>query len=208
MKKTLLASAMTAMTLATFTPAVMAYEIGASAGVANTYLWRGYDLGGAAVSGDLNISEGGAYAGVWTSAGDLTSGTEYDLYVGYGGDVQNFSYDISYWTYAYPEVTEGGIDPGELAEVIGTLGYGPFSYSLYYDASKDSDDRDWTYMTLSAEKDQFGVLVGKHNDSLLHVDLSYAYNDNLSFILSVPADEEEGAGDPKVVVSYSLPLQF
>ena len=63
-------------------------EVSASVGIANMYYWRGLDLGddGAtpAVSADLNVSSGGAYAGIWTSSGDHGAGTEYDLYAGYG----------------------------------------------------------------------------------------------------------------------------
>jgi uncharacterized protein (TIGR02001 family) len=78
-------------------------EVSASASVASMYLWRGQDLGNgaAAVSGDLTASMGGAYAGVWTSSGDTAAGQEYDLYVGFGGEAEDFSYDLSIWTYTY-----------------------------------------------------------------------------------------------------------
>jgi len=99
-----LAGVMTAgMTAATSTFAEEV-EVSASATVASMYLWRGQDLGNgaAAVSGDLTASIAGAYAGVWTSSGDNKFGNEYDLYVGYGGEVENFSYDVSLWSYVYP----------------------------------------------------------------------------------------------------------
>ena len=57
-------------------------EVSASVGVANMYLWRGYDLGDgdAAISGDLKAThDSGAYAGIWASSGDASWGTEYDL---------------------------------------------------------------------------------------------------------------------------------
>ncbi|HEY7771539.1 MAG TPA: histidine kinase, partial [Marinagarivorans sp.] len=70
------------------------------------------------------------------------------------------------------------------------------------------------------EMGSFGLLVGQHfedTDELTHVNLSYAYNDNLSFTISAPVGSNDGdlnsAGelisvdeDPLFVVSYTLPL--
>ena len=47
-----------------------------------------------------------------------------------------------------------------------------------------------------------------------HLDLSYAYNDNVSFtlsqVVSSDLDEDENGPDrsPKVVVTYSLPIEL
>ena len=64
---------------------VAAGELSASAGVATSYLWRGFDLGAGdpAVSASLDYSEGMFYAGAWVSSGDASAGTEYDLYMKY-----------------------------------------------------------------------------------------------------------------------------
>jgi len=79
--------------------------VSASAAVSNMYLWRGIDLGDGspAVSGDLKYSIGGAYAGVWMSSGDDTLGNEYDYFVGWGTQANDFIFDISLWNYNYSD---------------------------------------------------------------------------------------------------------
>lgn len=201
-------------------------EVSASAAVASMYLWRGLDLGNgaAAVSGDLTASIAGAYAGVWTSSGDAFAGNEYDLYIGYGGEVEDFSYDVSVWTYSYPgstltvdgansEVADNEGTTFSLSEAIISLGYMGLSYSYYYTLS--SNPGDYSYMTLGYGYDKYSATVGmtsSDGDSdYTHLDLSYAFNDSLSFTLSKVVDQETDDtvdDDVKVVVSYSLPISM
>jgi len=219
----------TGLTAATFTQAAEP-EVAASVSIANMYLWRGQDLGqgAAAVSGDLSVSMGGAYGGIWMSSGDSALGQEYDLYVGYGGEVEDFSYDLSVWSYVYPGGSPAIDDDGEIvvadsegttfdaSEVILSLGYAGASFSYYYPVSSNPDD--YTYMTLGYGMDAYSATVGMATDDAddsgyVHVDLSYAYNDNLSFtaskIVSDDAEDTEGEMDDdlKFVVSYSLPIE-
>lgn len=215
------------------TPA-LAGDVSASATVANMYLWRGIDLGdgSAAVSGDLVYSVGSAYAGVWVSSGDDALGQEYDYFVGYGAEMGDFSADISLWNYNYSDGglfnKTGGFDvsddtTGELSEVILTLGYGPVSFSYYDNIAGASG---YSYMTLSGTAGKFSATVGQHDfnadagnsDDMTHVDVSYAFNDNLSFtaskVVGQDCDKDDdpalcaGAVDEdlKFVVSYSLPI--
>jgi len=219
--KTLLAAAVAATTFAA--PALA--EVSASVGVASTYLWRGYDLGSGtpAVSGDLSYSAGGAYVGIWGSSGDTLAGTEYDLYAGYGMEFDMFSFDISVWNYNYPTgdgyTGDGETDFGDLTDVILTVGVGPVSFSYYEPVAPGGSD--YNYYTLSTGFGAFSFLLGMHDNGSedpVHLDISYAYNDNLSFTFSQFIDgEEEGdvAGgtmtnddDLKFVVSYSIPLSM
>lgn len=193
-------------------------DVSASAGVANMYLWRGFDLGygDAAVSGDITVSAAGFYGTVWGSSGDATAGTEYDLILGYGGAVGDFSYDVAVISYVYPtDVSE--TDIGDFMEAILTVGYGPVSFS-YYDNIEAKDDtygdglQDYSYFTAGATFGAFGLLIGRHDfetgDDPTHLDLSYAYNDRLSFTVSkMVADEDEVESDAHFVVSYTLPLE-
>ena len=207
-------------------------EVSASAAVANMYLWRGIDLGNgsAAVSGDPIYSVGGAYAGIWVSSGDDTLGNEYDYFVGYGGEVGDFSYDVSLWNYNYSDGSfEKPFDvsndtTGDLSEVIITLGYGGVSLS-YYDNIAGSTG--YSYTTLSGAIGKFSATVGYHDfdeagptesDSMTHLDVSYAFNDNLSFtaskVVSQDCDKDDTGctgtvdEDVKFVVSYSLPIEM
>lgn len=218
---------------ASFAPVANA-EVSASAGVANMYLWRGVDLGDGspAVFGDLKYSIGGAYIGIWGSSGDSSLGQEYDLFAGYGGEIGAFSYDISVWNYNYPDAGLRGIPgkrddtTGELTEIVLTLGVGPVTFQYYDNVAGGSG---YEYYTLAGAFGPFTAKLGYHDpdakdSSMTHLDLSYAYNERLSFTLSkVIDDESEGSyydpvedvivqtgydDDLKFVVTYSLPIDL
>jgi uncharacterized protein (TIGR02001 family) len=200
-------------------------DVSGSVGVANMYLWRGNDLGqgDAAVSGDLKASVGGFYGGVWGSSGDAVFGTEYDLYVGYGAEFGGVTVDLSVWNYMYPSLP-GAIadcsDPdygsmciaddfGGLSDAVLSIGFAGFTAAAYDNIAGGSG---YEYYTLSYSFDAFSVLVGKHDnvtgvdeDQMVHVNLTYAYNDNLSFTFSQQVDQEVD-DDMKFVVAYSLPI--
>lgn len=211
-------AAASAIALSAMAPVANAeVDVSASVGVANMYYWRGLNLGNgdAAVYGDITVSAGGAYGGMWASSGDASAGTEYDLYLGYGQEFGDFSFDISAWTYAYPE-TE--VDPGDLIEIVGSVGFGPVAVTYYHGLE---DLEDYWYATAEVAFGSFGLKYGLHEDDLAHVDLSYAYNDYLSFTLGVVVDDAEETytiddvtyveaynSEPKFVVSLSLPVEF
>lgn len=195
-------------------------EVTGSLGIASSYLWRGYDLGESngvpAVSGDLKLSASGFYTGIWASSGDHLNGTEYDLYAGYGGSVGAFSYDVSYWTYAYPTIK---LSPGNLSELVMSVGVGPVSAFLLYNVNApglnddgDPKNGDYQYYGVKAKFGAFTGVVGHHNDQaskLTHADLTYAYNDNLTFTVSIPVDVADGydkPADPTFVAAYSVPF--
>jgi uncharacterized protein (TIGR02001 family) len=199
-----------------------AAEVSAAVGASNFYLWRGFDLGqgSAQVWGDLNVSQDGFYGGVWASSGDDTFGNEYDLYAGYGAEYAGFTYDLSYWTYAYPSVPSGDdIKPTDIADVIGAIGYGPVTFTAYLPVAAGSGDGDFSYFTLGGAYEQYSALLGYHTDDMgaltadgddyFHVNLGYAYNDNLAFTVVIPVnDTDNGPQDPLFNVAVSLPLEF
>jgi hypothetical protein len=202
------------MAVGAFAPVANA-EVTASAGVANMYYWRGYDLGNGsgtpAVFGDVGFSEGGFYTGIWGSSGDNTLGTEYDLYIGYGGEAGKFTYDFSLWNYNYPSaMDEDGMEAspeiGDLVEGVVALGYGPVT-ATYYHGMQDLED--YWYATLEASFGAFSIKYGQHETDVSHIDLSYSYNDNLSFTLGQIVDDADGSVDDdlKFIVSYSMPIE-
>jgi hypothetical protein len=196
-------------------------EVSASVGVANMYLWRGYDLGHgtAAVSGDLHVKhDSGAYAGIWGSSGDTSGGTEYDLYAGWGGKVGKLDVDTSLWTYVYPDDTtaytndKGGkaSSPGDLADVVVSAGYGPVKATLY-EAVRGDKAAASRYGTVSYTKGKYSVMYGQHGikgkDDPGHIQLGYQYNDNLSFAVSKFVVHKDNVdSNPQFLVSYSIPL--
>jgi len=222
-KKTLsLSAAVAAIAIsASFAPVANA-EVSASAGVANLYLFRGFDLGAgdAAVFGDINVSTAGFYAGVWSSSGDAAAGIENDIYVGYGGEAGDFNYDVFVVSYYYPNANAGTVgetDIGDFVEVSLSLGYGPVTFNYVENIEAKAGTyadgfEDYNYYTLSGEFGKFGVLLGRNDfalgDDPTHLDLTYNYNDNLSFTLSkMIADEENVEKDSHFVVSYSIPIE-
>ena len=171
MKKIVAGSLATALLGGVALPA--AAEVSASAAVATSYLWRGFDLGSGtpAASADIGVSaESGLYAGLWVSSGDASAGTEYDVFAGYAGEAGDLSYDVSLVSYVYPtgnfDETDGSI--GDFMEVIIGLGYGPVSFTYYDNVAGDTGgyavSEDYTYMTLGFDLEQWSFLVGQHDE--------------------------------------------
>jgi hypothetical protein len=230
-KKLLTGSVAAVVAAMGFSGTTNAAEVSASVAIANMYLWRGQDLGAGAgvpaVSGDLKVTESGFHTGIWGSSGDEASGTEYDLWVGYGASFGDFSFDLTLYNYIYP--TGGGNDDndgfGDLSEAVLTLGYGPVTFMYYDNISNKGGNNAYTYYTLSATFGSFTALVGysltedavvdfdgsTDDSDYTHIDLTYAYNENLSFTLSQVVDEgpdnDQVDDDLKFVVKYSLPIK-
>jgi uncharacterized protein (TIGR02001 family) len=214
--KNLLTSAVAVSTLAAAAVAPVAQaEVSGSVGVASTYLWRGYDLGSGtpAVSGDLSFSTAGFYTGIWGSSGDTAAGTEYDLYIGYGISFMDdfLSVDVSLWNYNYPTgpgyTADGETDFGDLSDLVISLGVGPVAFTMYDNVAGANG---YVYYTLGGSVGDFSLTVGMHDnvegEDPVHVNLDYAYNDNLTFTLSQFVADESPDDDLKFVVSYSLPI--
>lgn len=198
-------------------------SVSASMEVSNIYLWRGFDLGGGAVvAGDITVDSGfGLYGGIWGSSGDGSLGQEYDLFVGYGLEAGDFSLDISIWNYIYPSADRFVLDAdgnpttektgnpdsfADLSEVI--VAAGAFGLTLeYYKVVTVTDTQ---YYTASYGVGDFGVKLGMHDvggETMTHVDLSYAFNDDVSFTVSQVVDQEDGGGHnerPLFKVSYGM----
>lgn len=225
LKKTVIASAVAAASV--MAPAIAAAEVSGSLGIASMYLWRGQDVsaGTANVSGSLDFTtEMGFYAGSWVSSAGTsvnaagTTSTETDFYAGFGGEAGGLSYDISYWTYVYPEDDVGA---GELAELIASVGMAGFTVTGYVSANDLSDSEeenfgDDLYLTLGYSYEQFGITAGTFmfdadDSDYTHVDLSYSPVENLTFTVSKVVDSDEFAPvsdeqDPLFVVGYSFDI--
>ncbi|MEN0038494.1 MAG: TorF family putative porin [Cellvibrio sp.] len=220
MKQKLVAGAIALSAMAGFSVPAAHAEVSAAVGAANMYYWRGLDLGNgdAQIWGDLKLSGAGFYGGVWAASGDAAMGQEYDLYAGYGNSFGDFKFDISYWTYSYPkpasaveyidglpvDATPEALSPGDLQEAVVMVGYGPVAFTYY-----DNIDTDYTYMTLAATFGPVTAKYGVHEDDLAHVDITYAYNDKLSFTVGKVVDDVEGAynDEAKIVVAFTLPIE-
>lgn len=221
-KKVVLRSSVLAVALASVAGFVApaSADVTAAASVANMYLWRGLDLGNGtpAVAGEVRYTQSGFYTGLWGSSGDDANGTEYDIFAGYGGEVSGFKYDLSVWNYMYPSAEEPTPldDFGGLSEVVLSLGYGPVSFA-YYD--NVAGGQGYEYYTLGAAVGSFAATLGYHDpleeegltydQDMMHLDLSYAFNERIKFTLSQVVDSDEEAEydeDLKFVFAYTLPI--
>jgi len=234
--KTLLAAGVAAASM-TMVAAPASAEISASAGVASSYLWRGYDLGSGtpAVYGDINYSAAGFTTGVWVSSGDTLAGTEYDLYADYTVDLGGVSLSAGAINYVY--ATGAGYlgagndtDFGDHTDAYLGLGVGPVAFTVYKQVAGAAEE--YTYYTLSYDIGKFSFLLGTHEayadgttlangkiadgETESHLNITYSYNDNLSFTVSQFIDGQEnvdtyaGSGDDdmKFVVSYDMPISM
>lgn len=209
----MIAGAMAASAFAAIPMAAQA-ETSASIAFSNMYLWRGQNLSpnGSVISGSFDYANQGFYAGMWTTSED--AGSETDLYLGYGGEFKDISYDVSYWKYLYPEERDGGglqLDSGDTdaAEYVVSLGYGPVTFTTYLNADSDNDDN--TYSTISADYEKFSFTYGMWDlenagDEYTHITVGYAATDDLSFSVSkASSDLNDDSGveeDPLFAISW------
>ncbi|MGD8926460.1 MAG: TorF family putative porin [Thioalkalispiraceae bacterium] len=207
-------------------PATASAEVSASLGISNMYLWRGQNISNPspAVSGSIDYSaKGGFYAGIWgSSEGPFDGSSEIDLYAGYGSSIGDFGYDVSYYKYLYPGATAGAVecDLGDcdLSDVVVSLSYGPVALTGYFGVESGSTKD--KYYTLSGDIGKFTLLYGKYEGQnaaegldYSHVQVSYAFNDELSFTVSKASEDGYGTGpssasgvfteNPLFQVSYS-----
>lgn len=201
-------------------------DVSATLSASNMYLWRGQNISNPspAFSGSLDYSNSsGLYVGAWgSSEGPFDGSSEIDLYIGYGGSFGDFGYDISYWKYLYPSADFGGgvnsLGDTDLSDVVLGLSYGPVAFTSYIGVESGSTkDR---YYTLSGDIGQFTLLYGLYQSrgtadgmDYKHFQVSYAFNDEISFTVSKASDDGYGIGaasrstvfeeDPLFQVSYS-----
>jgi len=216
-KKLLVSSIAAAVLASTGVVSTAQAEVSASLSASNFYLWRGVDLsddgeGGSApaIVGDINVSGNGFYAGVWTSSGDEALGQEYDLYFGWGTEVGDFSFDINYTTYIYPSAPDGGIDAGDVEDIIISLGYGPVGFTVYENIAEESGAEDTRYVSLDYTVGDFNLLIGQHDngdDKSEHLQVGYSYNDNLSFTVSKFLDDDMFNDEVLFNVAYSFDIK-
>lgn len=136
------------------------FDWSANVGVVNQYSFRGLAQSDEmpALQGGFDVSHSsGLYAGLWGSNVDFNDGdeasVEIDLFAGYSGSIDAFSYDLGVIYYGYPgadssldyDFWEGSVALGYdfgVASATATVNYSPefFAHSgdaLYYGASVD-----------------------------------------------------------------------
>ncbi len=153
------------------------------------YVWRGWLLNSdLSAQGSFDVSYGGFYGGVWGGT-DEALGTEYDLYVGYGGELSNdFFYDLGFITYRYPNQSV------EANEAHVTLGW-RFLSTTYH---RGEDDYDYVELNANFELNQDWALelhAGLEDNTWrdwvdTQVKLTYTINEHYSLFVAA-SDKED-----------------
>jgi len=122
-----------------FAPATALAEgaVEANIGATSNYVWRGATQtdDDAAISGGIDYAHNsGIYVGTWASNVDFGAGgeVEWDIYAGYGGEVNGLGYDIGYIAYLYPDSRDSNFH-----EIAASLSYGLFSVGAHYTIASD-----------------------------------------------------------------------
>lgn len=128
-------------------------EFSTNIGFVSEYSWRGLSQSneGPAVQGGIDWThDSGFYAGVWGSNVNFNDGdeahVETDIYAGYSGEVNGFTYDIGALYYAYPGADsdldynffEGALAVGydfDVAAVSASVNYSPDFFADSGDAT-------------------------------------------------------------------------
>jgi len=208
-------------------------DVAGNVAVTNNYIWRGITQTNdePAVQGGLDISHSsGLYAGTWVSNVDFAdpatasasspaslSEIEQDWYAGYAGGIGDFSYDVGYLYFSYPQTSSA-----DFGEVYASVGYSYLTLQANYTTNSQVDAGRFTEDDLyyKAALDvpiindiSVSATVGQYDfeddaaEDYTHYNL-YLNKGNFSF--GVEQNDEEGefptgkaADDPRVVVSYS-----
>lgn len=132
----------------------------ANLGWASEYHYRGIFQASSSASGGLDFEQGGFYAGTW--AADVGDGLEVDAYLGYGGEVGDFSYGIGFTGYYY---TGDFDDTYQEINLSGGYGLVTLDVALGQYENFTGPTQDYSYYALTVEKNGFyGKYAGFSRD--------------------------------------------
>ena len=124
-------------------PNLASAQLSANAGWVSHYIFRGFYQSESSASAGLDYETGGFYIGTWGA--DVGDGLEYDIYFGYGGGGDDFSWSIGYTGYRY---TESSYDD-DYDEINLGIGAGGFSLDVALgEYANYGPEVDYTYIGL------------------------------------------------------------
>lgn len=127
-------------------PAVSTADVSANVGFVTEYVFRGVYQAESSASAGLDYeSDSGFYAGTWGA--DVGDGLETDVYFGYGGGGDDFSWGVGYTGYFYTDDFDDTYHEANLS-----VGYGMFSLDVAigeWDGFGVSQDYTFTSLTLA-----------------------------------------------------------
>lgn len=158
--KALIAGSVLAAASTVVSSAAVAEDVSVSANVGymSDYFFRGIYQAESSASAGLDVGIGGFYAGTWLA--DVNDGIEYDLYAGFAGEIEGFSYDIGYFAYMYSDDWDD-----TYTEVAATIGYGPISVShAVGEWDGFGTPVDYTFTSVTAEYKGAYITFGSFGD--------------------------------------------
>lgn len=183
-------------------------EVTANIGWVSDYIFRGVFQSDSSAFGGLDYEENGFYAGVW--AADVDLGAEYDLYLGYGGEIEEFSYGIGATGYFYTDDFDD-----TYRELNLSAGYSYFSAEVAlgeYD-NFGGPTLDYTYYAVAVEFEGFyGKFADWSNDfagEYFEVGFGTTVAEELDLSLSIIRSSEELAGgDEDTSIVFGITKYF
>ena len=176
------------------TSSVVSADVSYNVGFVTEYYYRGIYQKNASASAGVDYEQNGFYAGAWTA--DVGDGLEIDGYLGFGGEVGDFTYGAGFTGYYYT----GGFDE-TYEEVNLSAGYGPLSigYSIGEWDGGGGTDYDFLQVSMDLGAGFYG-LYGSFGDEVDGDYFEVGYGTtvgeiDLGVALIFPSDELEGTNN-------------
>ena len=176
------------------TSSVVSADVSYNVGFVTEYYYRGIYQKNASASAGVDYEQNGFYAGAWTA--DVGDGLEVDGYLGFGGEVGDFTYGAGFTGYYYT----GGFDE-TYEEVNLSAGYGPLSigYSIGEWDGGGGTDYDFLQVSMDLGAGFYG-LYGSFGDEVDGDYFEVGYGTtvgeiDLGVALIFPSDELEGTNN-------------
>jgi len=152
-----------------------AVDVSANGGWSSDYIFRGIPQRDSSAFGGVDVEESGFYGGLW--AADVTQGIEYDLYGGYSGQFQDFSYGAGITLYRYSDDFDD-----DYQELNLSGGYGPFTLDVALGEYENfgGPTQDYSFVSVTGEYKGFYATVGTFSNDFDGEYIEAGYGDTLS----------------------------
>ena len=178
----------------------------ANLGWVSDYHFRGIFQSDSSASGGIDFEQNGFYIGTW--AADVDDGLEVDGYLGYGGEVGDFSYGVGFTGYYYT----GDFDD-TYQEINLSGGYGPVTLDVAigeYD-NFDGPTLDYTFWSLTVEHNGFYGVFGSFSQDADGDYLEVGYGTTISeidFSVSAIFANDDLIGDEDESLVFGISKSF
>lgn len=170
--------ALTALTLTTVSSMAIAADVSVNGGWSSEYIFRGVPQSDSSAFAGLDIEHAGFYFGTWAAdVGESGQGLEVDLYGGYSGEWEEFSYAVGVTSYLYTDDFDD-----RYFEINLNGGYGYFTFDIAvgeYD-NFGGPTLDYQFYTLAADYNNFYASISAWGDDYEGEILEFAYENTLT----------------------------